>query len=51
MADAVKGIEDEFRLARKMKDTCCDESGEETKPAKATKNSTSNWTDLQLFAF
>ena len=35
MADAVEGIEDEFRFARKMKDTCCDESGKETNPAKA----------------
>ena len=37
MADAVEGIEDEFRFARKMKDTCCDESGKETKPAKKPK--------------
>ena len=35
MADAFEGCEDEFRFARQMKDTCCDESGKETNPAKA----------------
>ena len=35
MADALNGCEDEFRYARQMKDTCCDESGKETNPAKA----------------
>ena len=35
MTDAVEGIEDEFRFARERKDTCCDESGKETNPAKA----------------
>ena len=35
MADAWDGCEDEFRFARQMKDTCCDESGKETNPAKA----------------
>ena len=35
MADAKERIEDEFRFARQMKDTCCDESGKETNPAKA----------------
>ena len=37
MADAIEGIEDEFRFARQRKDTCCDESGKETNPAKAAK--------------
>ena len=35
MADAEEGIEDEFKFARQMKDTCCNESGKETNPAKA----------------
>ena len=35
MTDAFEGCEDEFRFARQMKDTCCDESGKETNPAKA----------------
>ena len=35
MADAEEGIDDEFRFARQMKDTCCDESGKETNSAKA----------------
>ena len=35
MEDAVESIEDEFRLARQIKDTCCDESGKETNPANA----------------
>ena len=37
MADAVEGIGDEFRFAQQMKDTCCDESDKETKPAKEPK--------------
>ena len=36
MANAVEGIEDEFKFARQIKDTCCDESGKETNPAKVT---------------
>ena len=35
MADAVEGIKDEFRFARQMQDTCCDESGKETNPVMA----------------
>ena len=35
MADALDGCEDESRFARQMRDTCCDESGKETNPAKA----------------
>ena len=35
MDDAVKGNADEFRLARQMKDTCCDQSGKETNSANA----------------
>ena len=35
MADALSECEDEFRFARQLRDTCCDESGKETKPAKA----------------
>ena len=35
MVDALDRCEDEFRLARQMKDTCCDESGKEINPAKA----------------
>ena len=35
MSDVEERYEDEFRLAQQMKDTCCDESGKETKPAKA----------------
>ena len=35
MALVLEGYEDEFRFARQMKDTCCDESGKETNPAKA----------------
>ena len=35
MSDVEKRYEDEFRFARQMKDTCCDESGKETNPAKA----------------
>ena len=35
MSDVEERYEDEFRFARQMKDTCCDESGKETNPAKA----------------
>ena len=35
MEDALEGIEDEFKFAQEMKDTCCDELGKETNPAKA----------------
>ena len=35
MSDVEEKYEDEFRLAQQMKDTCCDESGKETNPAKA----------------
>ena len=35
MADSSKDFIEEFRLAQDMKDTCCDESGKETNPAKA----------------
>ena len=35
MSDVEERYEDEFRLAQQMKDTCCDESGKETNPAKA----------------
>ena len=35
MDDAGEGIEDEFKLARQMKNTCFDESGKETNPANA----------------
>ena len=35
MSDVEEQYEDEFRFARHMKDTCCDESGKETNPAKA----------------
>ena len=34
MGVTVEGIDDEFRLAQLMKDTCCDESGKETNPAR-----------------
>ena len=35
MSDIEKDFEIEFSLAQCMKDTCCDESGKETNPAKA----------------
>ena len=35
MTHAFEGCEDEFRFARQLRDTCCDESGKETNPAKA----------------
>ena len=35
MSDVEEKYEDEFRFAQQMKDTCCDESGKETNPAKA----------------
>ena len=35
MSDVEESYEDEFRFAQQMKDTCCDESGKETNPAKA----------------
>ena len=35
MSDVEERYEDEFRFAQQMKDTCCDESGKETNPAKA----------------
>ena len=35
MSDVEERYGDEFRFARQMKDTCCDESGKETNPAKA----------------
>ena len=35
MSDVEERYEDEFKFARQMKDTCCDESGKETKPAMA----------------
>ena len=35
MSDVEERYEDEFRFARQMKDTCCDDSGKETNPAKA----------------
>ena len=35
MSDVEERYEDEFKLAQQMKDTCCDESGKETNPAKA----------------
>ena len=35
MLDVEERYGDEFRFARQMKDTCCDESGKETNPAKA----------------
>ena len=35
MSDVEERYENEFRLAQHMKDTCCDESGKETNPAKA----------------
>ena len=35
MSDVEESYADEFKLAQQMKDTCCDESGKETNPAKA----------------
>ena len=35
MSDVEESYENEIRLAQKMKDTCCDESGKETNTAKA----------------
>ena len=35
MSDVEERYGDEFRFARQIKDTCCDESGKETNPAKA----------------
>ena len=35
MSDVEERYEDEFRFAQQMKDTCCDESGKETNPARA----------------
>ena len=35
MTEIEDGVEHEIRLAQQMKDTCCDESGKETNPAKA----------------
>ena len=35
MSDVEERYEDEFRFAQQIKDTCCDESGKETNPAKA----------------
>ena len=35
MINTVEGIDDEFTLAQLRNNTCCDESGKETNPAKA----------------
>ena len=35
MSDVEERYEVEFRLAQRMKHTCCDESGKEINPAKA----------------